>query len=188
MPFIQTEFDGLMIFEPKVIEDSRGFFMESYNRNTFKNEGNIQAQFVQDNRSLSHRGVIRGLHYQIGDAAQAKLVTVLKGEVIDFVVDCRKDSKTYKKSFQIHLTETNKKQLFVPRGFAHGFLVLKDHTEFFYKCDNFYNKDLERGISFFDPSLDIQIPMEQAELIISDKDKAAIYFDHAAAEFHFTTN
>ena len=113
MPFIKTDIEGLVVFEPKVIEDSRGFFMESYNANSFLNEGGIGAKFVQDNRSMSHKGVIRGLHYQIGASAQAKLVTVLKGEVIDFVVDCRKDSPTYKMSYQILLTEQNKKQLFV---------------------------------------------------------------------------
>lgn len=186
MPFIKTDFEGLFIFEPKVIEDTRGFFMESFNARLFAAETNSNTQFVQDNRSMSHKGVIRGLHYQIGASAQAKLVTVLKGEVIDFVVDCRKDSATYKKSFHIHLTEQNKKQLFVPRGFAHGFLVLKDHTEFFYKCDNFYDKEAERGISFFDASLHIEIPFPKEELIISEKDSILPNFDDAANEFHFS--
>ena len=186
MPFIKTTIEGLIIYEPKVIEDSRGFFMESFNAKTFASDANIQVNFVQDNRSMSHKGVIRGLHYQIGAASQAKLVTVLKGEVIDFVVDCRKDSATYKQSFHIHLTEQNKKQLFVPRGFAHGFLVLKDYTEFFYKCDNFYNKDLERGISFFDESLKIEIPYQKEDLIISEKDTSLPTFDEASGEFYFS--
>jgi dTDP-4-dehydrorhamnose 3,5-epimerase len=186
MPFIKTDIEGLIVFEPKVIEDARGFFMESYNANSFLNDGCIDAKFVQDNRSMSHKGVIRGLHYQIGASAQAKLVTVLKGEVIDFVVDCRKDSATYKKSYQILLTEQNKKQLFVPRGFAHGFLVLKDNTEFFYKCDNFFNKDAERGLSFFDQSIHIELPFRKEELIISEKDNILPTFEEASTEFYFS--
>lgn len=186
MPFIQTEFAGLVIYEPKVFEDARGFFMESYNAASFKKEGNIDAHFVQDNRSLSHKGVIRGLHYQIGAAAQAKLVTVLQGEVIDFVVDCRKDSATYMKSYQIHLSAANKKQMFVPRGFAHGFLVLEDNTEFFYKCDNFYNRELERGISIFDPAIQLDIPFAKDALIISDKDQVLPTFEEACSEFYFS--
>lgn len=186
MPFIKTDFDGLVIFEPKVIGDSRGSFLESYNKKTFLNEGQIDAQFVQDNRSVSHRGVLRGLHYQIGSSAQAKLVTVLRGEVIDFVVDCRKSSLTYKKSYQIHLSEENKKQLFVPRGFAHGFLVLKDHTEFFYKCDNFYDKSLERGINFFDETLLLDFSIPKQELIVSEKDLILPGFEAASTEFNFS--
>lgn len=186
MPFSQTDIRGLIIYQPTIFEDSRGYFMESYNANTFASQGNIHTQFVQDNRSYSHKGVLRGLHFQVGEHAQAKLVTVLKGEVIDFVIDCRKDSPTFKKSFQILLSEKNKTQLFVPRGFAHGFLVLQDHTEFYYKCDNFYNKNAERGISFFDNSLGLEIPMSTNELIVSDKDKTAPLFQDSLNDFFFS--
>jgi dTDP-4-dehydrorhamnose 3,5-epimerase len=170
MPFIETGFEGMKIFEPNIFEDSRGYFMETYNKRHFLKEGNINATFVQDNRSLSHRGVVRGLHFQNGASAQAKLVTVLSGEVIDVVVDCRKKSDTYGKSFVIVLNMQNKRQLFIPRGFAHGFIVTKDNTEFSYKCDNFYDKENDRGISILDPILDIAIPFPKDEMIISEKD------------------
>jgi dTDP-4-dehydrorhamnose 3,5-epimerase len=170
MPFIETGFEGMKIFEPIIFEDSRGYFMETYNKRHFLKEGNINATFVQDNRSLSHRGVVRGLHFQNGAAAQAKLVTVLSGEVIDVVVDCRKESATYNKAYVIVLNTQNKRHLFIPRGFAHGFIVTKDNTEFSYKCDNFYDKENERGISILDPMLHIKIPFPKDEMIISEKD------------------
>jgi len=171
MPFIETGFEGMKIFEPNVFQDSRGYFMETYNKMVFLMEGEIDSNFVQDNRSLSHRGVVRGLHFQTGISAQAKLVTVINGEVIDVVVDCRKESATYGKSYVVTLNTENKRHLFIPRGFAHGFLVTKDNTEFSYKCDNFYHRESEKGISILDPMLKIEIPFTKEEMIISEKDK-----------------
>ena len=184
MPFIETGFEGMLVYEPNVFEDERGFFLESYNKQVFEKEG-LMANFVQDNRSKSHKGVLRGLHFQIGDAAQAKLVTVLQGEVIDFVIDLRKHSATYGKGYTIHLTAQNKKQLFIPRGFAHGFLVLEDNTEFFYKCDNFYSKQDERGIYLLDPALNFECPLPVESLILSEKDKALPRLSDNTEEFHF---
>lgn len=185
MPFTETGIEGLKIWEPKVLEDSRGFFMESYNRNVFREAG-IDTEFVQDNRSLSHKGVLRGLHFQIGSCAQAKLVSVLHGEVIDIVVDVRRESKTFGQTYSIVLNAKNRKQLFVPRGFAHGFVVLEDNTEFFYKCDNFYSKENERGILMSDPALKIELPFAENELIISDKDKALPLFADSLRDLYFS--
>jgi len=185
MPFIETGFEGMKIYEAKVFEDSRGYFMESYNKALFANEGDIDAIFVQDNRSMSHKGVVRGLHFQIGEAAQAKLVSVIHGEVIDVVVDCRKTSATFGQSYAIVLNAQNKRQLFIPRGFAHGFIVMQDHTEFSYKCDNFYSKENERGISILDPFLDIDIPLPKDEIIMSDKDRELTNFGEAQDFLYF---
>ncbi len=170
MPFINTEFEGLVVFEPKVFSDSRGYFFESYNANTFS-EANLDVKFVQDNQSYSAYGTLRGLHMQKGQMAQAKLVRVLKGKVLDVVVDVRKSSKTFGKHFSIELSEENKKQLFIPRGFAHGFVVLSDVAEFFYKCDNFYSKAHEIGIIYNDPKLSIDWQVPEKDIILSDKDK-----------------
>lgn len=169
MNFIKTEFEGLYIIEPKIFEDTRGYFYESYNRSVFEQNG-LFFDFVQDNESNSQYGVVRGLHYQYGEFAQAKLVRVLKGKVLDVVVDIRKDSKTFGKSFSIELSAENKKQFLIPRGFAHGFSVLSETATFFYKCDNFYNKQSERGIMFNDAQLNIdwQIPIDK--MILSPKD------------------
>ncbi len=186
MPFIETGFDGMKIFEPVVFEDSRGYFMESYNKMLFENEGNIKAVFVQDNRSMSHKGVVRGLHFQIGVAAQAKLVSVINGEVIDVVVDCRTDSATFGKSYSVVLNAANRLQLFIPRGFAHGFIVTQNNTEFSYKCDNFYDRENERGISILDPALSIDIPFSKEEMIISDKDKDLLTFDRSKDFLYFS--
>jgi dTDP-4-dehydrorhamnose 3,5-epimerase len=142
MPFIKTDFPGLIVFEPKVFGDHRGYFYESYNAKSFK-EGGINADFVQDNQARSTYGVLRGLHYQLGEHAQAKLVRVIEGTVLDVVVDLREGSPTYGKSYGIELSAENKRQLFVPRGFAHGYVVLSETAEFFYKCDNFYNKEVK---------------------------------------------
>jgi dTDP-4-dehydrorhamnose 3,5-epimerase len=159
-----------MIFEPQVWKDDRGYFYESYNYNTFKNAG-IPAIFVQDNESKSTYGVLRGLHYQIGVFAQAKLVRVSEGEVLDVAVDIREGSTTYGQYFSIVLSAENKKQMFIPRGFAHGFLVLSDTAVFCYKCDNFYSKADEGGIPFDDPALGIDWQLDKAALILSEKDK-----------------
>ncbi len=169
MPFIKTEFPGLLVFEPKVFEDSRGYFYESYNKNTFSEEG-VDINFVQDNQARSSFGVIRGLHFQKEPHAQTKLLRVLSGEIIDAVVDMRKNSPTYGKAYTILLSAENKKQLLVPKGFAHGYSVISETAEVFYKCDEFYHKENEGGILWNDPALQIdwRIPTDKA--IVSEKD------------------
>ncbi|MEI2739499.1 MAG: dTDP-4-dehydrorhamnose 3,5-epimerase [Chitinophagaceae bacterium] len=170
MPFQKTDIQGLLIFEPDVFEDSRGCFFESYNENIFRQEG-IDVRWVQDNQSSSTYGVIRGLHYQLPPFAQSKLIRVLKGKILDVAVDIRKQSPTFGKVFMQKLSAKNKKQLFIPAGFAHGFSVLSEKAEVLYKCDNFYNKESEAGIIYDDTELNIdwQIPTELA--IVSEKDK-----------------
>ena len=170
MPFIETPIEGLLIFEPRVFGDERGYFYESYNYDTFRSAG-INAVFVQDNQSRSTRNVLRGLHYQVGAFAQAKLVRVLEGEVMDVVVDIREGSPTYGQSYSLLLTAQNKKQLYIPRGFVHGFTVLSDVAEFFYKCDNFYSKESEGSIAFDDPALNIDWGIDLSAAILSEKDR-----------------
>lgn len=169
MPFIETGIPDLLVFEPVVFNDSRGFFYEAYNQKTFGSAG-IECQFVQDNQSSSTYGVVRGLHYQVPPFAQAKLVRVLVGSILDVAVDIRKGSPTFGKVFSIELSAANKKQLYIPAGFAHGFSVLSDTAEVLYKCDQFYSKANEHGIIYNDPTLNIdwQVPMDKA--IISEKD------------------
>ena len=170
MPFETTDIPGVLIFEPTVFEDSRGYFFESYNENVFKEQG-IDFRFVQDNQSSSMYGVIRGLHYQLPPYAQAKLVRVLQGKILDVAVDIRKGSPYYGKSFCIELSAENKKQLFIPTGFAHGFSVLSEKAEVFYKCDALYNKESDAGICFNDPSLNIDWKIPADKIIVSNKDK-----------------
>jgi dTDP-4-dehydrorhamnose 3,5-epimerase len=170
MPFIETEIEGLKIFEPRIFGDERGYFFESYNYDLFRTAG-INNVFVQDNQSRSTRGVLRGLHYQVGAYAQAKLVRCIEGEVLDIVADIREGSPTYGKTFSILLSAQNKRQLFIPRGFAHGFIVLSETAEFFYKCDNFYSKDHEGSIIYNDTTLAIDWQIEESGLILSEKDK-----------------
>jgi len=174
--FSKTQIDGVMIVEPKIFGDSRGYFMETYEEHKFI-EGGITAKFVQDNQSKSRKGVLRGLHFQ-KTHPQAKLVRVIKGEVYDVAVDLRKDSPTYGKYVGIVLSEENKKQLFIPRGFAHGFLVLSDEAEFVYKCDDFYHPEDEGGVMWNNPIIDIKWPLERIDqLIISEKDLKNSDFD-----------
>ena len=170
MPFIETGLPGLKVFEPKVFADSRGYFLETFNETTFREAG-IDSHFVQDNESKSSYGVVRGLHYQQDPHAQAKLVRVIVGEVLDVVVDIRRGSPTYGKVYEVLLTGENKKQLYIPRGFAHGFSVLQDNTIFSYKCDNFYNKESEGGILLTDPELDINWQIPTDKMTLSDKDR-----------------
>ena len=170
MPFIKTEFSGLLVFEPNVFEDSRGYFFEAYNEKQFQQEG-IDIRWIQDNQSSSTYGVIRGLHYQLPPYDQTKLVRVLRGKILDVVVDIRKGSPTFGKSFSKVLSAKNKRQLFIPKGFAHGFSVLSEKAEVLYKCDNFYNKESEGGIIYNDPALEIDWRITAEEAIISDKDK-----------------
>jgi dTDP-4-dehydrorhamnose 3,5-epimerase len=170
MNFIPTKLEGCFVIEPKIFNDERGYFLESYNEKTFQNGIGQPVQFVQDNQSYSSKGVLRGLHYQTGEHAQAKLVRVLQGEVLDVVVDIRPNSKTYGETFSVVLSGENQKQFYIPRGFAHGFLVLSETATFFYKCDNFYNKESEGGIIYNDKSLNIDWQFPNEQLIISEKD------------------
>lgn len=170
MPFIKTELPGLLVFEPNVFEDSRGYFFEAYNEEQFQQEG-IDIRWIQDNQSSSTYGVIRGLHYQLPPFDQTKLVRVLRGKILDVVVDIRKGSPTFGKSFSKVLSAKNKRQLFIPKGFAHGFSVLSEKAEVLYKCDGFYNKESEGGIIYNDPALEIDWRIPAEEAIISDKDK-----------------
>jgi len=170
MNFIPTKLEGCIVIEPKIFNDERGYFLESYNENNFQNGIGLSVRFVQDNQSYSTKGVLRGLHYQTAEHAQAKLVRVLQGEVLDVAVDIRPDSKTYGEHISVMLSAENQKQFFIPRGFAHGFLVLSDTATFFYKCDNFYNKESEGGIIYNDSSLNIDWKFLKEDLIISDKD------------------
>ena len=179
MDFIATELEGCYIIEPKVFADDRGYFMESFNENTFQKGTETSTHFVQDNQSFSSKGVLRGLHYQAGEHAQAKLIRVLSGEVLDIAVDIRPNSKTYGKHVSIVLSGENQKQLFIPKGFAHGFLVLSKTATFFYKCDNFYNKESEGGIIYNDPTLNINWGFLEKELLISEKDKVQPTLDKA---------
>ena len=176
MPFIHTEIKDLIVFEPKVFEDSRGYFYESYNQQMFSEAG-INCEFVQDNQSFSSYGTIRGLHLQLGQFAQAKLVRVIQGEVLDVAVDLRKGSPTYGKHFSIILNDKNHKQLFIPRGFGHGFSVLSETAIFSYKCDNFYNKESESGVIYNDKELNIDWKVSDKDAIVSEKDLNLKTFD-----------
>lgn len=179
MNFIPTNALGCYSIEPQIIYDERGYFMESFNEKRFQEGIGQNIHFVQDNQSFSTKGVLRGLHYQTGEHAQAKLVRVLQGEVLDVAVDIRPDSKTFGETVSILLSAENKKQLFIPRGFAHGFLVLSETATFFYKCDNFYNKESEGGIIYNDPTLNIDWQFELNGLIISEKDQQLPNLQHA---------
>lgn len=171
MKFIETKLKGCFILEPTIFNDERGYFMESFNEKTFQNGIGHKINFVQDNQSFSERGVLRGLHYQIGEYAQSKLVRVLDGEVLDVAVDIRPNSPTFGQYESVLLSMENQKQFFIPRGFAHGFLVLSKTATFFYKCDNFYNKESEGGIVFSDETLNINWGIPLNEIIVSEKDK-----------------
>ncbi len=179
MKAIETELKGCFILEPRVFEDSRGYFFELYNSAGFEAATGKNVQFVQDNQSYSTYGVIRGLHYQSGSDAQAKLVSVLKGKVLDVAVDLRKESPTYGKHVAIELSAENKRQMFIPRGFAHGFSVLSDSAVCWYKCDNFYNMESEAGIRYDDPVLGIDWKLPKADVRISEKDSLLPFFNEA---------
>lgn len=176
MKATETKLKGCFILEPTKYGDSRGYFFESFNEQTFNSLTGTETRFVQDNQSFSTKGVVRGLHAQAGEHSQAKLVRVLEGEVLDVAVDVREGSPTFGQYVGVLLSKDNNKQLFVPRGFLHGFVVLSDTATFFYKCDNFYNKESECGVHplDIDIAVDWQIPVEK--LILSDKDKEAATF------------
>ena len=181
MNVVETGIEGLKVIEPDVFHDQRGYFVETYNAERYAAQG-IKQVFVQDNESKSQKGVVRGLHWQTGAAAQSKLVRVVQGAVWDVSVDLRKGSRTYGRHFAVTLTGENKKQFLIPRGFAHGFIVLEDDTVFVYKCDNLYCKSAERGMRFDDPAIGIEWPDVGAPLLLSDKDRALPLFRDIAPE------
>lgn len=170
MEIIASPFLGCFVLKPQIIEDDRGYFFESFNAKTFSDLTGSNVNFVQDNQSFSTYGVIRGLHAQAGAHAQAKLVRVLRGKVLDVVVDARPESATYGKYFGIELSAENKMQLFIPRGFFHGFSVLSKEAVFFYKCDNYYNKSSEQGVYYADPFLSIDWKIPEPSQLLTDKD------------------
>ena len=184
MPFTKTDFPGLFVFEPVVFNDSRGYFFESYNDNACKVFG-IETFFVQDNQAKSVYGVVRGMHYQLNPFAQTKFIRALSGSILDVVVDLRSGSPTFGKHFSIELSAENKKQLYIPHGFAHGYSVLSETAEVFYKCDAFYNKEAEAGIQFYDPQLNIDWRIPADKQIISDKDKQHPDFQNCKNNFDF---
>jgi len=184
MQVLQTKIPGLLIIEPDVFADRRGFFFESYSLQKYQSHG-IENTFVQDNVSSSVRGVVRGLHYQLAPYSQAKLIQVLKGKVLDVAVDLRQNSPTFGEHVSIELSEENHRQFLVPPGFAHGFSVLSGEVIFSYKCDNYYNKETERGISYNDPDLNIDWQIPEKEIIVSPKDQALPSFKEAERNFVF---
>ncbi len=185
MEILTTPLQDVYILKPTVFADNRGFFFESFNDNKLK-EANLYYNFIQDNHSKSSYGVLRGLHYQNNPYAQSKLVRVVQGKVLDVVVDIRKGSPTYLQHFTIELSAENKLQLLIPRGFAHGFVVLSETCEFLYKCDNYYNKASEGGIAYNDASLNINWTIPEADIILSDKDRENPTVENANFNFIYS--
>ena len=171
MRITETHLKDCFVIEPRIFNDDRGSFFESFNQKIFENKTGLSILFLQDNQSISQRGVLRGLHIQKGVFSQSKLVRVIKGKVLDVVVDVRKESKTFGQTFSCVLSEKNNKQLFIPKGFLHGFVTLEDNTVFAYKCDNYYNKESEDGVIFNDLELNIDWELIEEEIILSEKDK-----------------
>ncbi|MBS1947560.1 MAG: dTDP-4-dehydrorhamnose 3,5-epimerase [Bacteroidetes bacterium] len=186
MPFVATEFPGLLVFEPFIFKDERGYFFESYNQKLFQQNG-AEMNFVQDNQSHSNYGVLRGLHYQLNPYSQTKLVRVLKGNILDVVADIRRGSPTYGKTYSIELSDENKKQLLVPKGFAHGFVVLSETADVMYKCDGFYNKASEAGIIYDDDFLNIDWKVPAQKIKLSPKDLELPSFENCMNNFQFVT-
>lgn len=184
MNIIETPIPGLLIIEPRVFADERGYFFESFSETKFANAGLISG-FVQDNESKSHRGVIRGLHYQLAPYAQTKLIRVVRGTVYDVAVDLRAGSPTFGQWYGLEVSATNKKQFYIPKGFAHGFSVLSEYAIFSYKCDAFYNPAAERGIRLDDPALGIDWKLPFGEAVISGKDKVLPCLADAEMNFKF---
>lgn len=178
MDYIKTEIDGVWIIQPKVFNDARGYFFEAWKKEEFEQHVG-RVDFIQDNESKSSYGVLRGLHYQKGDFSQAKLVRVIKGRVVDVAVDIRRNSPTFGKHVMVELSDENKRQFFIPRGFAHGFLVLSDEAVFTYKVDNPYAPQSEASIRFDDPDLAIQWPIDANDVLTSAKDLDALSFKDA---------
>ena len=188
MKFVRTELEDVVIIEPKVFSDNRGYFMETFRQDKFEDFIGYSVKFCQDNESMSSYGVLRGLHYQLPPFAQSKLVRVIKGRVLDVAVDIRRGSPTFGKYVSIELSEENKRQLFIPRGFAHGFVVLSDEAIFAYKVDNYYNPECERGIAFNDPAIGIDWQVKNEELKLSDKDKKHPLLSEASDLFEYGVN
>jgi len=170
MTITTTPLEGCIVLTPRIFNDDRGYFFETFNERAFNDAIGREVRFVQDNQSYSTKGVLRGLHLQKGEHSQAKLVRVTKGEVLDVAVDLRKGSATYGQQYSTKLSAENNAQFFIPRGFAHGFLVLSDDAIFQYKCDNYYNKQSEGGVHYADPALGINWEFDTAALLVSDKD------------------
>lgn len=181
----KTKLEGCYIIHDTIHGDDRGYFFESFNKKTFFDATGLAVDFVQDNQSKSQRGVLRGLHFQHGEYAQAKLVRVLQGKVLDIAVDIRKNSPTFGQYISLELTEDNHTQFFIPRGFAHGFAVLSESAVFFYKCDNFYNKVSEGGIIYNDLDLNIDWQLQESEIFLSDKDKKLPSFKQMISAINF---
>ena len=181
MEIIQTSLSGCFIVIPRVYKDDRGVFCETYNQRDFQQVTGQKVAFVQDNQSTSKKGVLRGLHFQKGNQAQAKLVRAIKGRVLDIVVDLRKDSETFGQSFSVELNDDNRKQLFVPKGFAHGFVTLSETAIFGYKCDAYYDAATEGGIIYNDATLQLDWHLPENELILSEKDLQLPTFKEATA-------
>ncbi|MEC8616485.1 MAG: dTDP-4-dehydrorhamnose 3,5-epimerase [Bacteroidota bacterium] len=177
----KTKINGVFLLKPQIFEDNRGYFFESFNANKFNEATDLNVQFVQDNQSLSSKNVLRGLHFQHPPFAQSKLVSVIKGEVLDVVVDIRKDSETYGEYLAEYLSEENHHQLYIPEGMAHGFLTLKNHTIFSYKCSNYYHKDSEDGIIWNDSNLNINWGIKNP--LVSKKDQLAKNFASFVSPF-----
>lgn len=187
MNVIKTDIEGVVVIEPRVFDDARGYFFESYSKRRF-DEAVRPIEFVQDNESMSTRGVIRGLHFQRPPFSQSKLVRCVRGAVLDVVVDIRRGSPTYGRHVAVELTGENRRQLFVPRGFAHGFAVLSDEAVFQYKCDNYYHPESEGGISIADHSLGIDWRIDPAEAILSEKDLRNPMFSDFESPFDITVS
>lgn len=183
MEIKETNLKGCLILRPRVFEDERGIFSETFNKKVFEKAAGLQIDFVQDNQSVSHFGVLRGLHFQSGELAQAKLVRVIQGKVLDIVVDIRENSKTFGKSFSIILDDEKHEQLFVPRGFAHGFITLSEKSIFAYKCDNYYDTAFESGIIYNDATLGLDWYLSKEEFIISEKDLQLPSFEEYQKRF-----
>lgn len=179
-----TEFPDLLIFEPDIFEDERGYFFESYNQRLFTENG-IEITFIQDNQAKSSFGILRGLHYQVAPYAQSKLIRVMSGAILDVAVDIRKNSPTYGKAYTIELSAANKKQLLVPKGFAHGYSVISESAEVFYKCDTFYHKESEAGIAWDDPTLQIDWKVPQEKIMLSEKDQQHPFLEDCKNNFDY---
>lgn len=188
MEVIKTEIEGVVIIEPKIFGDKRGYFFESFNAAEFARKVGVNTVFVQDNESKSKYGVLRGLHFQKGEFAQSKLVRVVEGRVIDVAVDIRRGSPTFGKHVAVELSKENKRQLFIPRGFAHGFAVLSEEAVFQYKCDNLYAPDHEGAIAWNDPKIDIDWQIRPEDAILSEKDKKHPTLDEAEELFDYNTD
>jgi len=182
MTITETGIKDLLIIEPKIFEDSRGYFFESYSKLKLDKNG-ILCNFIQDNESFSSFGVVRGLHYQLNPYSQTKLIRVVQGKILDVAVDIRKNSETFGKCFSIELSDENKKQLLIPKGFAHGFSVLSKTVIVNYKCDEYYNKNSESGIYFADKNINIDWKIDEKDMILSEKDKKWPLLNNAKINF-----